>query len=475
MIKNLSLLVFIGLMIFTTQAQSYQGSWQGTLTVGPNKLQLIFHIMEDAGTHSASLAIPEQGVKNIMADSVLIQGEQIGLVFNSLQATYSGKLEDADLLVGVFKQMNQSLELNLSKITPLAPLSKANQNNPKGIDFIEKEVTFYNGKDSLMLCGTLTYPKKGNPFPAVILISGSGPQNRDSEIAGQKPFKIIAEYLSQHGIAVLRYDERGIGCSEGKFSNATSYDFSKDAESALLYLATLPYINPGKIGIIGHSEGGIVAPMVANRNDKVSFLISMAGPVLPGDEILFLQQRKIGKTMGLDDEKIKKALEFNKKAFDLVKTEKNEAIELKLRELFKIELETESVNLPEGMSQDQYIDLQINQLTSPWFKNFISYDPRNALKKLTCKTLFLFGGKDLQVPSNENVKALRIIEEERAKNNFETKILESHNHLFQIAETGSPMEYGSIKHSISDKALKVIYDWIKLEVIGNIGHQDKRE
>lgn len=282
---------------------------------------------------------------------------------------------------------------------------------------------------------------------------------------GHKPFKVIAEYLSANGIAVLRYDERGVGSSEGDFKKATSKDFSQDAEAGFDYLKGLSFIDSNKIGFIGHSEGGLVAPMIAARNKDVNFLILLAGPALPGDEILYLQQEAISKTMGFSNEKIEKAVKFNKTAFGLIKTETGNKLKLKLRELFNVEIAKDSSSLHAGMSKDQFIDLQINQLINPWFKNFISYDPSDALRNVDCKVLALYGEKDLQVPALENMVALEAIVNNSNKSNIDIQKLASHNHLFQIAKSGSPMEYASIDHAISKEALQKIKDWIEIEVV----------
>ncbi|MBU2525398.1 MAG: alpha/beta hydrolase [Bacteroidetes bacterium] len=444
------------------KGQNFVGSWGGNIQVGQLTLLIKFHIENKSGTYKVALDVPQQGAKGIKADSVFIDKNQFDIIFNALHAKYSGELEKSDQITGVFSQAGQNLSLNLHRIIESERTKKGIDSTKTILNYIEREVSFYNEKDDINLKGTLNLPKTGSHFPAVILISGSGPQNKDGEILGHKPFKVIAEHLSQNGIAVLRYDERGVENSEGDFGKATSFDFSQDAESALNFLKSIPEIDPKKIGYLGHSEGGIIAPMIANRNKDVNFLILLAGPTLPGDDILFLQQRKINKILGVTDSEIERTVNFNKKTFELIKTETEDELKLKLQTLFEEELHNQPINLPAGMDKDQYINLQINQLTSVWFKNFISYDPRDALRNVNCKTLALFGEIDLQVPATENAESLKKIVESGNKTNFEVKILASHNHLFQRAETGSPTEYGSIKHAISDETLETIRSWIWL-------------
>lgn len=459
--KSIFLSILLLCCAFLLKAQSITGSWEGTIKTQQYSLPLVFHIESENQTFKVSLDSPKQGASGIKADEVTFYNNQITIVFNTLQATYSGVFNGLNKINGTFSQAGQNLPLVLNKMPNFKGLLNAPETMVDSLNFTERVVSFKNDSANCNLQGTLTLPKAKGQFPVVILISGSGPQNRDGEIAGHKPFKMIAEYLSKHGIAVLRYDERGVGSSQGDFSKATSIDFAQDAEAAFQFLKSVPEINPEKIGYLGHSEGGIVAPMVAYRNKEVFFLVLLAGPILPGDEILFLQQQKINKMLGMSNDDIQRTVSFNKKAFELVKNETQENLKPKLRKLFEDELNSQPNNLYSGMDKDQFIELQISQLSSVWFKNFITYNPEEALKNINCEVLAIFAEKDVQVPAHENIEALQNIIQGNQKNNYVIERLASHNHLFQLAETGSPLEYAQIDHAISQEALELIKNWIK--------------
>ncbi len=317
-----------------------------------------------------------------------------------------------------------------------------------------------------MLAGTLTLPEKDGNFPAVILISGSGPQNRDEELMGHKPFLVLADHLTKKGIAVLRFDDRGTAESTGDFKTATSLDFAGDVESALKYLQTRKEINKNQIGLIGHSEGGIIAPMVAAESNDISFIVLLAGTGIRGDQLLLLQQELIGKASGASDTDLQKAKVINKGAFDIILKSNNiESLETELTNYIKQALiDNPESEKPAGMSDDDYVKLQVNQLTSPWMIYFIKYDPAPILEKVNCPVLAINGEKDLQVPAKVNLEAIENALEEGGNKNVTTKVLPNLNHLFQECETGSPGEYATIEQTFSPIALAEISNWILNQV-----------
>ncbi|KXN97945.1 hypothetical protein LS48_14205 [Aequorivita aquimaris] len=324
-----------------------------------------------------------------------------------------------------------------------------------------EEVSFQNTQDSITLAGTFTYPRTGRNFPVAILISGSGPQNRNSEIFGHKSFWVLADYLTNRGIAVLRYDDRGVGESTGNFSKATSVDFAEDVVAAIAYLKSRKEINLNKIGLIGHSEGGIIAPMVASENKNVAFVVSMAGVMLPGSELLLLQKELQLQSMGSSEVFITKEIEFDKGIMKLINASASDSLKRNLEkytsEYFKKNPKFASDH---GMTETYYKTLIVESYSSPWLSNFIKYDPKNALESLECPLFALNGEKDLQVPAKENLEVLEHISTIDSSKKFTLKSYSGLNHLFQECKTGTLMEYGQIEQTLSPQVLQDIAEWI---------------
>jgi pimeloyl-ACP methyl ester carboxylesterase len=306
-------------------------------------------------------------------------------------------------------------------------------------------------------------PRTKEPVPAVLLITGSGPQDRDETLLGHRPFLVLADYLTRRNIAVLRVDDRGVGGSTGDILNSTDEDFAQDVLSGVEFLKGRKEISPSQIGLIGHSEGGIVAPMVAARSADVAFIVLMAGTGLTGEEIIYLQSELMARVGLESDAQIRQNRALQERIFAVLKSGKDVgAAEKALERLF--EEDTASVNI-EIVSKSQ-IEAQKGMLLSPWFRSFLIYDPRTALMNVKCPVLAINGEKDLQVPPKENLNAIE--EALKAGGNEKFKILElaGLNHLFQTAETGLPIEYGRIEETISPSVLKIIGDWILSEGIG---------
>jgi pimeloyl-ACP methyl ester carboxylesterase len=297
------------------------------------------------------------------------------------------------------------------------------------------------------LAATLTVPQGKGPFPAVVLITGSGPQDRDESLLGHKPFLVLSDYLTRHGIAVLRADDRGTAKSTGDFSTGTTADFATDTEAGIIYLRTRPEIDPHKIGLIGHSEGGVIAPMIAARNKDVAFIVMMAGTGVPGDAVLVAQGEAIQIAGGMSPDEAAKKAAKEKEILTLVETEKDEAV-----------LEKEMKEKMAGDIPENQMGAQIKQVTSPWFRYFLTYDPAIALRKVTCPVLAMNGSLDKQVLPDQNLPAIRkaLADNPRA----EVDELPGLNHLFQTAKTGSPSEYAQIDETISPVALDKMASWI---------------
>jgi len=335
----------------------------------------------------------------------------------------------------------------------------------KPYPYYSEDITFQNVKANISLTGALTLPEKEGSFPVVIMISGSGPQNRDEELLGHKPFLVISDHLTKNGIGVLRFDDRGVGKSEGEFKTSTSADFATDVESAVAYLKTRKEIDKKKIGLMGHSEGGLIAPMVASQSEDVSFIVLLAGTGLRGDSIVLLQQALIAKADGASDSDIEETTDAFTKAVDIVmKSDDDQKLKTDLTNFINKLIEDDpSAEIPSGMTREEFVSAQVNEISSPWMKYFLKLDPAIALEKVKCPVLAINGEKDLQVPPRENLEAIKKALVKGGNEKVTTVELPNLNHLFQECETGSPKEYANIEQTFSPTALNIILDWIKAQ------------
>jgi hypothetical protein len=336
---------------------------------------------------------------------------------------------------------------------------KRPQTPVKPYPYREEDVAFDDGAARVKLAGTLTLPPGPGPFPAVVLIAGSGPNTRDEPILGHKPFLVLADWLTRHGIAVLRYDKRGVGASGGDYAKATTLDFAADAEAAAAYLRGRKEIDPRRVGLIGHSEGGLIAPIVAAKDPKIAFIVMMAGPGVDGLDILMEQGRLITKAMGLTDAQAEKGAALRKTMFDIVRSEKDPQVAAA-----RLKAAADAWAKANDASP-QAVELQANLVNTDWFRFFYDYDPAVTLRQLRCPVLALIGSKDLQVPADQNLPAIRAALAHDPGADVEE--LPNLNHLFQTARTGSPGEYAQIEETIAPLALDTITSWILKQVDGS--------
>jgi len=343
---------------------------------------------------------------------------------------------------------------------------KRPQEPTKLYGYHSEDVTFQNTKANITLAGTLTLPSKEGNYPVVILISGQGPQNRDEEVYGHKPFLIIADYLTRNGIAVLRYDDRGFSQSSGDFASATSLDFATDVESAISYLKTRKEINKDNIGLIGHSEGGLIAPIVASKSKEIGFIILLGGVGLPGDKLMMIHEELIERAFGVPETEIQKSKIFTAAISKLLsKTKDPQAFKADLNQYVKGNFENIPTYIkPPEMTKEEYIVAQIERFSSPWWQFILRYDPAPTLQKVTCPVLALNGEKDLQVPPQENLTAIGNALKKGGNTNVTIKELPNLNHFFQECTTGSPAEYAAIEQTFSPTALTEISNWILKQV-----------
>jgi len=445
-----------------------EGLWLGTLQVQAGmELRLLFNISTSPdGSVNATMDSLDQGVKGIPVDIVTYNDGNLHLGVKSVGGVFEGILkEDGKTIEGEWKQMGSVFPLILSR-TDEAPDTRKEQDPVKPYPYNEEEVAYENEEAGVKLAGTLTTPRSEGPFPAVILITGSGQQNRDEEILGHRPFLVLSDYLTRRGIAVLRVDDRGVGGSTGNSSQATSEDFAGDVLAGIEFLKSREEIDPARIGLIGHSEGGLIAPIVAVESPDVAFIVLMAGPGITGEEIIYLQSDLISKAEGLDNETIARNDALMKSMYSVVKEEQNDTIAAeKLRKLIMDEVAnmSEEEKQNSGYSEaslDSQVNAQVQTLISPWMRFFLTYDPAPTLTQVKCPVLAINGEKDLQVPPEENLKAIEEALKAGGNKDYTVKELPGLNHLFQTANTGSPSEYAAIEETISPTALEVIGDWI---------------
>lgn len=463
-----TMIIIFSCLIFGTtgnadELKEIQGIWEGKLQVPGSSLRIVFRITKTPeGNLTATMDSPDQGITGIPGDEVLLQDNNLSIEIKAIAGIYEGIIsQDYMKIEGDWKQAGASFPVLLQKVEKTAEISRP-QEPKKPFPYIEEEVKYKNREVGIVLAGTLTLPNEEGLFPAVLLISGSGPQDRNETVFGHQPFLVLADYLTRQGIAVLRVDDRGVGESTGDFSQATSKDFASDVQAGIEYLKTREEINPKQIGLIGHSEGGLIAPMVTVQSPDVAFIVLMAGPGLPGEEILYMQNELISRAAGMSEGKIDRNRYYNEKLYSLIKEEENEEILIKkatsIFEDYFTELTQEERN-PIG-DRDEYVDAQLQNRLSPWFKFFLTYDPRPTLRKVSCPVLAIIGSKDLQVPPKENLKAIEESLIAGGNNHYLIKELPGLNHVFQTAETGSPDEYARIEETIAPMALKLISDWI---------------
>jgi pimeloyl-ACP methyl ester carboxylesterase len=433
-----------------------EGLWQGAIETHGMRLRFQLHVFHDSDNQLiAALDSLDQGVSGLPANHVNLKDPVFHFEIPSVAGVYEGTLNaakneitgnwsqtSADNLPLNFKRSDQTLELRRPQ-TPQGPFP-----------YREEDVSFSNSPAGVTLAGTLTVPKGPGPFPAALLIAGSGPQDRDAAIAKHRPFFLIADALTRKGIVVLRYDKRGIGKSTGNADAATTMDLAADARAALDFLKSRQEVDASRIGLIGHSEGAMIAPYLAAHSQDVAWLVLLAAPATRGEDTLLSQSELIGRAGGLSDDQLAASLGFDQAAYTLVRQEKDPGV---LSE--KLVALVKSSGLDSALPPAA-LETQLRMLTSPWFRFFLDYDPLPNLKSVKCPVLALYGQKDLQVSSKQNLPLLQGALKDAGDTRVETQELPDLNHLFQHAYLGTPSEYAAIEETFSPQALGLVVDWV---------------
>ena len=453
-----------------------QGTWTGSLAVGGATLRIVFHVDLGPGGATATMDSPDQGVKGIPVASVSLDGSRLVFDVRKIGGSFEGSMDPGGMRVtGFWKQGGAELPLILEKADDSAKgqaeaapsaapqTAAARMNRPQTprppFPYASREVSV-DSAGGLRLSGTLCLPAGNGPFPAAILVTGSGQQDRDETILGHKPFLVIVDYLARRGIATLRLDDRGAGGSTGDFGASTTFDFAQDAEAAITFLRRDASVDPLRVGIIGHSEGGIIAAIVASRDHGLAFAVLLAGPGIPGEKLLYLQNAAIARASGVSEAVIADANAKNALLYAIAMGKDEPSFQqAKVLEVYR-------GMLPQGAPQVQITALETqakqtaDQLLSPWFRTFLALDPAPYLEKVRIPLLAMVGSKDLQVPAEANLSAIKAAMAVAGNRKYSGLELAGLNHLFQTAGTGLPGEYGDLVETFAPRALEELGNWI---------------
>jgi fermentation-respiration switch protein FrsA (DUF1100 family) len=457
--RHITFWTLVLLSFLLSNAQEFEGSWTG----GIQGMPLVFEISNTDGNYSAKMQSPSQSKTFLPMDTTSVEGSKISLVLNAYKIKYEGDLKGGKI-IGSFTQGGFSAEMNLEKKAYVEVQPNRPQEPKAPFPYKTEDVFFTNPKaNNIKLAGTLTLPSGEKNLPVAILISGSGPQDRNEELLGHKPFLVLADYLTRNGIAVLRYDDRGVAESEGIHKDATSADFATDVEAAVNYLKTRKDINKKQIGLIGHSEGGLIAPIViANNKKDVAFFVSLAGPGLRGDQVLLPQMRKGAELQGAPEKELNFEMNLMDQVFQKILASKNFTNEALQQEL-KIMMTAAATKAPDALQSkysEQYITEVSKQFSGNWMRFFLTYDPATNLEKVSCPVLAINGSLDYQVIPEINLAGMKSAFAKAKNKDVTLTTLPGLNHLFQNATTGSGVEYDQIEETFDPETLQLITSWI---------------
>ena len=443
-------------------APDVDGNWLATLDVGSAKLRLALKIKKSGDSYTAKLDSLDQGANDLPINSLVLNGNKLSFSATNLGINYEGTLNAAaDEITGIFKQSTITAPLVFKRIAAVPKLNRP-QEPKEPYPYTQEEVSYRNQKDNIKIAGTLTVPRGSGPYPVVLLITGSGSQDRNETIAGHHPFHVLADYLTRNGIAVLRVDDRGVGGTDIGSLSATSENFAEDVLAGVNFLKQRKEIDPKMIGLIGHSEGGMIAPMVAARSNDVSFIVLLAGPGQRGEDIIYSQTEMILKAQGTHVDTARHTLALAKRINSIVKTETDEKrIEQRIDE----EIAAYDRTLPDLQKQlfapaAGSAKALMPMYKTAWYRYFVMFDPQPVLKNVKVPVLALNGELDLQVPAKENLELIGAGLKAGGNEDVTLKSFPKLNHLFQTAQTGLPSEYGQIDETMSPEVLKTISDWI---------------
>ncbi len=468
MIKPLILILLTCWSLLTSAQSTWTGNWEGRIN-GIVSLRIGFDFKGTGDQPAVTMNSPDQGAYGLPVEVTYISKDSVFLSMKKFGIAYSGKRSTDSTIDGYFIQGGM-VPLQLKKLLKVTVLPRP-QNPAPPFPYTSQEVEFYN--HDIKLSGTLTVPKSSNSkiketYPALLLISGSGPQNRDEEIMGHRPFAVLADYLSRRGFIVLRVDDRGTGKSTGEFKNATSLDFASDADAAVQFMATCPEADTTRLGLLGHSEGGLIAPLVAVSRHDIDFIILLAAPGIKSTILMREQNEAILSSNGLSKEAVTAYGKlYSQITFAIVSSnETGDAAAEKVMQDWISEvspaIQTE-LSLAHPSDQEKFVRDFVDIFGNPWFRYFMRYDPQPVLEKLHTKVLALNGEKDIQVLSQSNLSGIKA-GLSRSKSDFEVHEMKGLNHLFQHCTKCTVKEYGLLEETIAPEVLSLIGDWLLKKV-----------
>lgn len=455
--------------------QGIVGSWNGTLKVGTVELRLVVRVAKlPDGTYAGMLDAPDSGRKAVPTDKIVFARENVVLEFKQVPVRFEGALsKDGSEISGTWTQAGRPFPLSFHRAKQAPERRNRPQEPKRPFPYVEEEVTYENQKARVRLAGTLTRPKGSPPYPAVLLLSGTGPHDRDESLFGHRPFLVLADYLTRRGVAVLRVDDRGVGQSSGDFAKATLADFADDALAGLAFLKSRPELDGQHIGLIGHSEGGSVAILAASRSNGVAFLLTMAGPGVAGSELAQSQAAAMLKAAGATDRQIEQNRRLQQAVIEVLNRVKDDRnAETELRRLLIGHVATLSAAEKRSVGDPTtFVENQVKQWLMPGFRYYVSFDPAQALSNVRCPFLALNGENDLVVSCTRNLAAIKSALERGGNTDITVKALPRLNHLFQTCETGTFDECPRIEETISPVALQEMAAWLEQKAATGAGGQ----
>jgi len=449
-----SLVLALGIAVPSAWAQDVGGDWIGHL---PSGFQVLVHVDETSHGYAGVLINPSGNQTPL--DQVTAATGHLHFGATALSLGYDGDWDSHRKIWHGQLTFQKIYPLDLHRATaaelhpapPKRPQEAAIQAGPR--PYVSSDAQFPNVHADIMLAGTLSVPSGKGPFPAVVLVSGTGHNTRDESVWGHQVFLVLADALNRAGIATFRYDKRGVGGSGGDYDAATTADFADDADAAVTWLRAQPHIDANRVGVLGHSEGGLIAPMVATRDPHVAFVVTIAGPAIRGDHLFVLQSAMTARVYGAPGDYIARRKRFDQRLYDTINA----------ADSARAARERADALVAQGV-RDKVVDPNearslAADTTSRWERYFLAYDPAPALRKLTVPVLALNGSLDVQVPARENLAAMR---RALAANPRATIVeLRGMNHLLQDATSGAPDEYNGIEETMSPRALALVCDWVK--------------
>jgi uncharacterized protein len=443
-------------------AQAIRGNWLGTLEIRTFKLRLAIAVTGEPGSLKGTFTSVDQDKVRHAFDKVALDGNKIHMVFKLAGIVIDGTLNaEGTEINSKFKQGLATFPIVFKKTDKAPETARRPQEPKRPFPYREVEVTYENPSEHSTLAGTLTLPKTGGPFAVVLLITGSGQQDRDETLLGHKPFLILSDYLTRRGIAVLRVDDRGIGGSKGDLANATSENFASDVLAGVNFLKTRKEINPHRIGLIGHSEGGLIAPMVAVKTPDVAFIVLLAGTGVPGSQISLFQMETLMKQSGASQAEIARSRNLQEKLYGILEHEADvKTRHAELKQAFEEGLAGLTAEEKKKAGAGATAEQRAAAVDRPWTRFYFFHDPRETLRQVHCPVLAINGDKDIQVPSKVNLPEIEKALKEGGNPDYTTKALPNLNHLFQTCKKGTLDEYATIEETMSPAALEIVADWI---------------